>query len=127
MAQRPDATMGKLRTLKPTMRVMAPAMRMLPRDETRERRERSPWRAWYGTERWRRLRWDVLRRARFTCAFCGRIEARTSKLVADHKVPHRGRAELFWDEDNVQCLCKPCHDSEKKKIENRALRGEGGV
>lgn len=30
--------------------------------------------------------------------------------VVDHKVPHRGDQELFWDQSNWQALCKPCHD-----------------
>jgi 5-methylcytosine-specific restriction endonuclease McrA len=111
----------------PTLRVMAPALRQLPRDDTRARRERSPWRAWYGTARWQRLRWSVLVRDRFTCAMCGRIESDTSQLVGDHIEAHRGRADLFWDATNVQCLCKPCHDSDKARIESRERRGEGGV
>lgn len=30
--------------------------------------------------------------------------------VVDHIVPHRGDLALFWDSDNWQSLCKPCHD-----------------
>lgn len=30
--------------------------------------------------------------------------------VVDHKVPHRGDKQLFWDSGNWQALCKPCHD-----------------
>jgi 5-methylcytosine-specific restriction protein A len=30
--------------------------------------------------------------------------------VVDHRVPHRGNPDLFWDEDNWQPLCKACHD-----------------
>jgi 5-methylcytosine-specific restriction enzyme A len=30
--------------------------------------------------------------------------------VCDHKEPHRGNQELFWDRRNHQPLCKPCHD-----------------
>jgi 5-methylcytosine-specific restriction endonuclease McrA len=41
--------------------------------------------------------------------------------VVDHKVPHRGDSELFWDRKNWQTLCKPCHDSHKQRLE------KGGV
>ena len=35
----------------------------------------------------------------------------TKATVVDHVTPHRGDATLFWDENNWQPLCKPCHDS----------------
>ncbi|TPW28600.1 HNH endonuclease [Martelella alba] len=75
------------------------------------------WRSWYKTTRWQKLRWSVLKRDGFTCAMCGKVEADTSQLVADHMTPHRGDAVLFWDRDNLQCLCKTCHDSEKQRAE----------
>ena len=30
--------------------------------------------------------------------------------VVDHIIPHRGDQKLFWDRNNWQALCKPCHD-----------------
>lgn len=50
----------------------------------------------------------------FTCQMegCGRIEPNGSLLVADHKIRHQG--DERWDENNLQCLCKPCHDSVKQ-------------
>jgi 5-methylcytosine-specific restriction enzyme A len=80
------------------------------------------WRAWYGTKRWRQLRWQVLLEAMFTCARCGRIEGNTRLLVADHVEPHRGDERMFWARGNLQCLCKPCHDSEKQREEAAARR-----
>lgn len=64
-------------------------------------------------------------KARFTCEWpgCGRIEANPARLAADHKQPHRGDPDLFWDERNLQCLCKDCHDRKKQAFERRA----GGV
>lgn len=37
--------------------------------------------------------------------------------VVDHIVPHKGDHKLFWDPKNHQALCKPCHDSHKKRLE----------
>lgn len=37
--------------------------------------------------------------------------------VADHVTPHRGQEAMFWDEGNLQALCKRCHDSYKAKLE----------
>lgn len=81
-------------------------------------RDQRPWRRWYKTARWQALRWRVLVRDLFTCQCgCGLIEADTSLLVADHKVPHRGDARLFWDEGNLQTLRKACHDGWKQRLE----------
>lgn len=84
-------------------------------------RDRHAWRKWYKTRRWQKLRWSVLVRELFTCKRCGVIEADTSQLVADHKRPHRGNADLFWDDGNLQCLCKRCHDSDKQREERRGV------
>lgn len=37
--------------------------------------------------------------------------------VVDHKVPHRGNDELFWNPDNHQPLCAQCHSSAKQREE----------
>jgi 5-methylcytosine-specific restriction protein A len=29
--------------------------------------------------------------------------------ILDHITPHRGIHRLFWDQDNWQGLCVPCH------------------
>lgn len=92
-------------------------------DRSTQRRILSPWRAWYGTARWRNLRLDVLEAARFTCKLCGRAEGNTSLLVADHVRPHRGDPDLFWDRGNLQCLCKACHDKVKQAEERRCISG----
>ena len=46
------------------------------------------------------------------CESQGRI---TPATVVDHIVPHKGNLELFWDEGNLQTLCKQCHDSKTVK------------
>lgn len=66
----------------------------------------------------------ILLRDLFTCQWrgCGRVVADTSQLVADHREPHRGDEALFWSEDNLWTLCKPCHDSAKQREERRGDR-----
>lgn len=44
--------------------------------------------------------------------------------VADHIVPHRGDESKFYDPDNLQSLCKPCHDTHKQRIEKRGYTGD---
>lgn len=103
------------------------------REHDRARKAANPLRALYGTARWQRLRWQVLVRDLFTCRRCGGAHADTSQLVADHIRPHRGDVDLFWDEGNLQCLCKRCHDGAKQRAEARtrgidlSARRGGGV
>ena len=94
-----------------------------PLSRDRERAKRSPWRSLYGLKRWKDLRWEVLTEAMFTCEKCGHLEGDTSKLVCDHIEPHRGDLILFWDRNNLQCLCAPCHSTEKQKEEQETPPG----
>ncbi|WWT39524.1 hypothetical protein [Microcystis phage Mae-JY02] len=124
--------MGRLSQLKAGI---APLPRLLSfaddtkAQQSRTRDRRHEWRAWYKTKRWRQLRWSILTRDLFTCGMCKAIKADTSQLVADHKVPHKGNEALFWDEANLWCLCKGCHDSAKQKEEAaaRPRRWGGGA
>lgn len=113
--------MGRLRQLPSRLKALpsrlgAPAPQT-EADRSRQRDATQAWRAWYKTARWQRLRWSVLVRDAFTCRMCRRVEGKTALLVADHTVPHRGDERLFWDEANLQCLCKACHDKTKQSQE----------
>ena len=113
--------MGKLSTLKPTLSTLPPRIGFAPGDEKardRHRAQTQHWRAWYKTARWERLRKAVLVRDLYTCqmAGCGRVGG---PMVCDHKQPHRGDPALFWDERNLQALCKPCHDGAKQAEERK--------
>ena len=44
----------------------------------------------------------------------------------DHVVPHRGDRQLFWDANNLQSLCKPCHAGTKQAIEARGYDHQVG-
>lgn len=97
------------------------------RDAHGHSRAEEHWRGWYNLKRWRELRMRVFERDLFTCQTpeCRKIEVNTSLLVGDHIREHRGNAELFWDEGNVQTLCKPCHDRLKQAAEAAARVGPG--
>lgn len=68
--------------------------------------------------RWRKARVTYLKRNPLCrqCEAGGRITAAT---IVDHVIPHRGDMDLFWDVDNWQTLCKPCHD-------RKTAREDGG-
>lgn len=86
-----------------------------------------PWKLWYKTARWQVLRIAVFQRDLFTCQRreCGRLEGNTALLVCDHIKPHRGDERLFWDETNLQTLCKACHDTIKQREEQATLHQRG--
>jgi len=59
-------------------------------------------------------KWQQLR-ARYLVSHPLCLECKKAGLVkiaevVDHIVPHKGDMALFWDSDNWQPLCKPCHD-----------------
>lgn len=45
------------------------------------------------------------------CAECQKHGCLAAATVVDHIVPHRGDPALFYNQDNWQTLCKPCHDA----------------
>ncbi|MFK3973764.1 HNH endonuclease [Pseudomonas sp. NPDC087358] len=58
--------------------------------------------------RWQKAREGFLRKHPL-CVHCeqrGRVTAATD---VDHITPHRGDKDLFWDRQNWQGLCHPCH------------------
>jgi 5-methylcytosine-specific restriction protein A len=111
--------MPRLSSLKSSLPSLASSVAYAPKDEQeRDRfRDQQHWRKWYRTARWKKLRWAVLLLQGFTCTRCGKLEGDTSQLVADHVKPHRGDEALFWDENNLTCICKPCHDGAKQREE----------
>jgi 5-methylcytosine-specific restriction protein A len=113
--------MGRLKALAPVLgRLGGGRLKLAETAQAVDRnRNAQACRGWYGLKRWKHLRWSVLVRDGFTCRKCGRLEHDTSKLVADHRRPHRGDPVLFWDERNLQTLCSPCHSGEKQREEAR--------
>ncbi len=68
------------------------------------------------------LRPKIMHRDRYTCQWngCGKNYGHKPwLLVVDHIRPHRGEWLLFVDETNLWTLCKRCHDSHKKRKENK--------
>lgn len=110
--------MVKLRSLPPQLGNIGSQIGFAPGDEKagdRARDQAAPWRAWYRTPRWQRLRQQVFVRDAYTCqrtgVLCvGKYPAPNSP-VANHKRPHRGDPVLFWDPDNIETVTKAVHDS----------------
>lgn len=89
--------------------------------------KRPEYRKLYKTARWARMRATHLRDHPL-CAFCWRAWRReTLAEVLDHITPHKGDLTLFYDRDNVQSLCKRCHDSVKQREERGFAPAHFGV
>lgn len=78
-----------------------------------ERRRNQDGRNRYYLARWSRLRAYVLARDNHICQVCGDFGNH-----ADHKVPWEDDDTLFWDQDNVQTLCAPCHTLKTRRENN---------
>lgn len=125
--------MAKLKTLAPRIGVMRSRISPAPldeRDRSRNRDATQPWRAWYKTARWVKLRRRILLRDNYTCqatgVLCvGKHPAENSPVV-DHKTPHRGDERLFWDDTNLQVVSKAYHDSTKQAEEARTRHSSTG-
>ncbi len=125
--------MAERRALAALPRLLTAAPRLVsPAPETEAERDRyrndfQPWRAWYKTARWRKLREAILLRDRYTCQatgalLIGKYPAPNSPVV-DHRKPHRGDETLFWDPGNLQAVSKEYHDQAKQSLEKRGLAG----
>jgi len=69
----------------------------------------------YGWE-WQKARKHYLNQHPI-CVYCDREGRVSMATVVDHITPHKGDKRLFWDVNNWQPLCAPCHDVEKKMEE----------
>lgn len=99
-------------------RMFRPAHVLSPAEHKRlydERRGSSTERG-YGAA-WRRARLGHLA-AHPLCVECECGGMIVAASVVDHVTPHRGDMALFWDPNNWQSLCKPCHDSWKQSQES---------
>ncbi|MFQ6550491.1 HNH endonuclease [Aestuariibius sp. 2305UL40-4] len=121
--------MGRLRGRELPSRIGKPTSRLQRKDADEADRHRRrdaelPWRSWQKTARWQKLRDRILARDGLVCQqtgvmLLGKHPAPNSPVV-DHKLPHRGDPDLFWDETNLQTVSKAWHDREKQKREHAA-------
>ncbi|MDD4570646.1 MAG: HNH endonuclease signature motif containing protein [Tepidanaerobacteraceae bacterium] len=50
---------------------------------------------------------------------CLKAKRITPATVVDHIKPHKGDVKLFFDINNLQSLCKTCHDRKTAKEDGR--------
>jgi 5-methylcytosine-specific restriction protein A len=111
--------MGRLKALPARLGGLAPRI-VRPVDVHGHSPVLEPWRGWYKLAAWETLRRAAFKRDRYTCQMC---RCATPRPIADHRIPHRGDHARFFDLENLQTLCKPCHDGPKQAAERRTQGG----
>lgn len=79
-------------------------------------KDRPEWTKLYKTKRWRDARLRYLNQHPLCeCDECKQNNRVLPATIIDHKIPHKGNYDLFWDEDNWQAMAKRCHDRKTAK------------
>ncbi len=60
------------------------------------------------TSKWQKMRLSYLRQHPL-CAVCSEKGITKPAVLIDHIQPHKGDMQKFWNQDNWQGLCIPCH------------------
>ena len=132
--------MPKLRTLKSSLHIAGQRLATVQSGSWRTSSQSSSGRG-YGY-RWQKARASYLEKYPF-CVYClrdaGIEETEHDRIigavldkglalpyasVVDHKVPHRGDQDVFWDRSNWQSLCATHHSRDKQREESSRLRHE---
>lgn len=69
---------------------------------------------------WQRER-DAFLKNNPLCLYCEDRGIITAASVVDHRIPHKGNFEVFWDRSNWVPCCKHCHDSYKQRLEKSGV------
>ncbi len=81
-------------------------------------------RSWYNSKEWKRLKQAAHLRDNFTCQRTGTLCVGRGNdwnaPIANHKIPHRGRRELFFDLNNIETVTKKVHDTLIQREEHKA-------
>lgn len=76
----------------------------------------------YGNK-WRKVRAVHLRQNPL-CVICEKNGMSVSATEVDHIKRHEGDVDIFWDDNNWQGLCKPCHSRKTMKEVMANKKGE---
>lgn len=76
--------------------------------------------------RWQKLRKKFLEHNPL-CVICAMKNLVKAAMVVDHIIPHKGNAELFWEQKNWQPLCTSCHSRKTATEDSGFASGGRGV
>ena len=116
---------SKLRTIKPMLATLKPRIATMRETRDRAYSADSTVRSWYKSTRWLKLRQKVLIRDSYTCQRTGEIcsgkHPSPNSPVVNHRIPHKGSPDLFWDINNLETVTKAVHDSTIQREERNNL------
>lgn len=95
------------------------------RDYKQEKAAKPRHDSWYSDPRWRRIRAVHLKREPL-CADCMARGTLTPASIVDHIIPHLGNWQTFTDHNNLQSLCKRCHDQKTAREDGGFGNRRGG-
>lgn len=77
-----------------------------------------PYRDLYGSKKWENtsIAW---RKKHPLCAVCEKEGRVTPASEVDHVEPHRGDSVKFFDNNNIQSICRECHQEKTRKERGR--------
>jgi 5-methylcytosine-specific restriction enzyme A len=93
--------------------------RIRNREYDARRRQDKPWRAWYATTRWQRIRTHQLTQHPL-CERCLSRNLVVPATIVHHVDKHEGDEVKFWN-GPLASSCKPCHDSDEQRLERGGL------
>lgn len=75
----------------------------------------------YLTSEWRQKRIEILERDHYECVWCkaeGKLTTQYDAILEiDHIKELETHPELAWDNDNLQTLCRSCHNKKHHRFE----------
>ncbi|WP_288746325.1 HNH endonuclease [uncultured Enterococcus sp.] len=75
----------------------------------------------YLTAEWRQKRIEILERDHYECLWCkaeGKLTTQYDAILEiDHIKELETHPELAWDNDNLQTLCRSCHNKKHHRFE----------
>jgi predicted kinase/5-methylcytosine-specific restriction endonuclease McrA len=95
------------------------------REYDKDRQRAEPWRKWYKLKVWQSLRAAQLRKEPL-CENClAEYGSITPADTVHHKDAHGGDWQKFCDPENLQSVCKECHDGEIQRGERAGWTDRG--
>ena len=83
----------------------------------------STW-GFYGTDAWRTLRYQILKKHGYRCMACG---VSKGTMHVDHIKPRSKFPELSLEESNLQVLCEPCNMGKGTRDQTDWRRPPGSI
>lgn len=66
----------------------------------------------YKTNRWKKVRQVIISRDYGLCQECKRRGIMNRGNIIHHKIEARDDISMFYDKDNLECICAACHNKE---------------